>query len=151
RHLATVKDLQVGCMLRRTAVLRQQALAARAGPALFPATMAMPELIKSAEKAKAPQLRLLLAEAEKRQSPELLKLLAAGAANPDPEAQKLGRDALARYLERQRPDQLKALLQHERPAVRAGAAGVVASRNLRFGGELIDLLDDPDTTVQQVA
>jgi hypothetical protein len=157
RHIATVKDLQVGCILRRSAVLRQQALASRSTPQTLPSgmrlpsTMSMTEMMKAAEKAKGPQLKMLFAEAEKRQSPQLLKLLATGAASSDKEAQKLGQEQLLRHIERQSSDKLPALLKHERPEVRTAAARVVGQRKLRHGGELIELLSDVDSNVQQAA
>jgi hypothetical protein len=157
RHLGVVKDLQVGCMLRKTAVLREQALAARAGPNLMPggwkmpATMSMPELSKAAEKAKGPQLKQLLTEAEKRKGPEVLTLLAAAGADRDAEIQKLSKDLLVKHLQRQPADKLKEMLKHDRAEVRAGAARVVGDKQLRYGAELIELLRDVEPAVQQAA
>jgi hypothetical protein len=155
RHMVVVKDLQVGCMLRKTAVLRQQALVARAGPAYFPGgglpRMTLPELTKAAEKAKGPQFKLILAEAQKRPNPDLLKLLAAGSANPDAEIHKLSRAMLLKQLDREPAPKLKALLKHERAEVRTAAAQVIGTRQLRYGAELIEALRDVDPAVQQAA
>lgn len=155
RHMVTVRDLQVGCALRRSAIVRQQQFAAKAPPATMPFTgfgqMPLPEMTKAAERAKAPQFKMMVAEAEKRKTPELLKLLAAGAANPDGETRKLGQSLLQKQLERETPERLKMLLKDDSAEVRAAAARVIGLRDLRFGAELIERLSDVEPAVQQAA
>jgi hypothetical protein len=151
RHMGVVKDLQFGCALRKTALLRAGATAGRLPGQKLPATMSLGELTAAADKETGPRLRQLLSEAEKRSGPQVPLLLAKAVTNTDDEVSKLGRDLLARHLQRQPPAQLKALLKHDRPEVRAAAAGAAAARGLRYGAELIALLEDAEPTVQQAA
>jgi hypothetical protein len=155
RHQGTVKDLQLGCVLRKSFVQRQASFAARAPSLTFPlnapASMSTADLTKAAQKAKGPQFKMLVAEAEKRQSPQLMKLLAAGAASADAETRKLGQSLLVKQLERQNPDQLKTLLKDESPELRAAAARAIGNKNLALASELIELLRDLEPAVQQAA
>ena len=153
RHRTTIKDLQVACILRR-GELQRRGLAARLSPTTTsksPATMTLTELTTAVEKAKGPQLRLLLTEVEKRNGPQPLLLLATAAANKEEDVSKLGQSLLLTHLQRQPPDRLKELLRHDRAEVRATTAHVVGTRNLRYGAELIALLEDADPAVQQAA
>jgi hypothetical protein len=152
RHLGVIKDLRIGAQLRKTAVQRQLALAAKVPPVTLPsASMPLPQLLKAAETARAPEFKLLAASAQKLPAPQLLKLLAAGVANPDGETRQLAQGLLHKQLERELPERLKSLLRDDSAEIRAGAARAIGARDLRFGDELIAALRDVEPSVQQAA
>jgi hypothetical protein len=149
RHMAVVKDLRVGCMLRKTAVLRSQAAFS-----LYPghkplASMSVGELAAAAGKEKGKNLKKVLAEVEKRKGTQAFETLALAAAKPDKEIQPFARSLLVRHLYRQSTKSLKERLQDERPEVRAAAVAAVTVRKLPWGFELINMLEDSDSQVRQ--
>lgn len=153
RHMATMKDLKFGATLRRNALARREAAAAKVGGVRgkVPARMSLAELAAAAEKATGAPLRAILAEAGKRSGPQMLELLASHADSKDAAARKLALGLLTQQVQRQPTERLKSLLKDNRPALRAAAAWTVGARRLRWGGELIELLQDPEPLVQQAA
>lgn len=153
RHMATVKDLQFGATLRRNALARRGAAAAKVGGTRgkAPARMSLAELAAAAAKETGVPLRAILAEAGRRSGTSAFDLLASHADSKDAAARKLALGLLAQQVQRQPADRLKSLLKDNRPAVRALAARSVGARRLRWGGELIELLQDPEPQVQQSA
>lgn len=155
RHQGLLKDVQFSILLRKGALQRKRlALAGSSGPSLAlrsPASMSLAELERAADTTKGSQLRPVLVEIEKRQGPKVVQALAAAAARPDKEIQTLALGLLGKHASRQSAAQLKDLLKHDQPQVKVAAAREIASRNLAYGSELIDLLQDTDPAVHQAA
>jgi hypothetical protein len=148
RHLGMLKDVQFSILLRKGAVQRK--LAASGGSA-SPGSMSLDCLVKASETKKGVQLKSVLVELEKRQGPLVFQTLAIAAASPEKDLQNLGAGLLDKHMGRQKEAQLKALLKHERPEVRAAAAREIGKRGLLLGKELIDLLQDNEPFVGQAA
>jgi hypothetical protein len=144
RHQNLLQDLKFRCQMR-TAVLNRQ------GASKSVASMSLAELAKSAAKERGPRLKAALIETEKRQGPKAVDILIMGITNADADAVKLSQGLLAKNLQHQSADLLKALLQHERRDVRMAAIQAVGAKKLRFGAELIGLVQDGDTEVSQAA
>jgi HEAT repeat protein len=137
RHLNVLKDLQ------SIILLRQGALRAT------PRGMSLAELGKAIAKERGPKLKTYLTEAERRQGPKAVDLLLMGIANPDADIARLSEGLLAKNLQHQSGAELKSLLKHDRKEVRIGAAQAIGARKLRYGAELIGLLQDGDDDVRQ--
>jgi hypothetical protein len=149
RHMGVVKDLRLGCMLRKTSVLRAQALASL-GPGQKPLiSMSVGELVDASRAELGSNLKKVLGELGKRPGKQAFDTLALAAAKEDKEIQPLARSLLVRQLYRSSTKVLKEKLQDERPAVRAAAVAVVTVRKLPWGFELINMLEDRDSQVAQ--
>jgi hypothetical protein len=146
RHLNVLKDLQSMILLRQGA-LRRTALAK--GGAKTPSSMSITDLEKAIAKESGAKLKTMLAEAEKRQGTKAVDLLLLGIANPDAEIAKLSQGLLTKNLQHQSGDVLKTLLKHDRKDMRIGAAQAIGAKKLRYGKELIGLLQDGDDDVRQ--
>lgn len=144
RHLNVLKDLQSMILLRKAAVQRTIAVRGKS-----PNTMSYIELEKAITKESGAKLKTMLAEAEKRGGTKAVDLLIMGIKNPDAEIAKLSQGLLAKNLQHQSGDALKSLLKHDRKDVRIGAAGAIGAKKLRYGTELIGLLQDGDDEVRQ--
>jgi hypothetical protein len=107
--------------------------------------------VKAAGSKKGLDLKPVLMELERRQGPQVFQTLAIAASSPDKDVQNLGAGLLAKHLNRQTDVQLKDLLKHERPEVKAAAAQEIGNRRLPLGNELIDLLESSEPSVQQAA
>jgi hypothetical protein len=153
RHLGMLKDVQFSILLRKGTLQCRQAVASAAGSASGKSSgsMSLGQLVKAADTKKGAQLKSVLTELEKRQGPQVFQTLAIAAASPDKEIQLLGTGLLAKHATRQSDAQLKDLLKHERPEVRAAAAKEIGTRGLVLANELINLLLDNEPAVQQAA
>lgn len=154
RHMGVVKDLQVTCILRK-GFLQQQKLAAGnvPRPAVTPpppnssfAKFTSADFLAAAKTEQGPKLKSILAEADKR---KLFDVLVIAAARPETEAKEIGESFLDKHLEQKTGPQLKDLLKHAKPEARAAAAKAIGQRGLHFEKELIDLLNDDSSVVQQ--
>ncbi len=146
RHLGAIRDLQFGVQLRRGAVQRKLAGAGAAGAVR---TMTVAQLAVAAGKERGLKLKNILTEIEKREGPQVLQTLDKAAAANDKDIRALAQGLLVKHLSRQKQEFLKAILKDDRPEVRAAAAQAVGSRKLKWGDELIALLEDKDAKVQQ--
>ncbi len=148
----TIRNVQTTCLLRKGELLRK-GLAAGPGPTTGKAiaSMSMAELAKAAARERGEALKKVLTEVERRQTTQSLVILARAASGGDAETQKLARVLLVSHAEKQSPTQLKTLLKHDIAEVRAAAAKAVGNKGLRWGDELIALLQDDDSGVQQTA
>jgi len=149
RHLGVVKDLRLGCMLRKTYVLRSAALVALSPGQQPLSTMSVGELTDAARRELGSNLKKVLGELEKRKGKEAFDTLALAAAKGDKDIQPFARSLLVRQLYRQSTKTLKERLQDDRPEVRAAAVTVVSVRKLPWGFELINMLEDSDSQVRQ--
>jgi len=148
RHLNVLKDLQFNILLRKADLQRRGITVNSVKSA---STMSLADLEKAIRKEKGASLRSLLTEVEKRQGPKAVDLLVMGITNPDADIAKLSQGLLAKNLQRQTGDVLKGLLKHDKRDVRIAAAQAIGSRKLRYGAELIGLLQDADDDARQAA
>lgn len=153
RHLGVLQDLQFNILLRKGALQRRALAEKRAGgggPKSITA-MSLAELEKSLSKASGPALKAILTETEKRQGTKAVELLIAGISNADAEISKLSQALLAKNMQRQSSEVLKAMLKHDRTDVRIAAANAVGKKKLRLGAELIALLQDGSDDAREAA
>jgi len=148
RHLNVLHDLQTNILLRK-GTLQRRALATK-GVAKPLSAMSLAEL-ENAAKQNGPQLKSILVEAEKRQGAKAVDVLLMGIANQDEQVAKLSEGLLAKNLNHQTGDVLKSLLKHDQRRIRIAAAETIGAKKLRFGKELIDLLQDGDVDVRQAS
>ena len=148
RHMGVLKDLQFHILLRK-ANLQQRGITA--GGAKTPGTMSLADLEKSITRESGSKLQTLLMEAEKRNGAKVVDLLVIGISNRDAQVVKLSQGLLAKNLQHQTGDVLKGLLKHDRRDVKIAAAEAIAARKLRYGAELIGLLNDGDDDVRRAA
>jgi hypothetical protein len=148
----SIRNIQTACLLRRGELLRR-GLANSAGPASLKSlgSMSMPELEKAGAKERGEALKKVLIEVERRQDSQTPAILGKVASSADAGASKLARALLVQYSEKQSPTQLKVLLKHESAEVRAAAARTIGAKGLRYGEELIALLQDEASVAQQAA
>jgi hypothetical protein len=148
----SIRNVQTTCLLRKGEILRK-GLAAAPGPAQPKAisAMSLAELEKAAARERGETLHKVLTEVEKRPSPQTPAILGKAASGADPEASKLARVLLLKHAEKQSPTQLKALLKHASAEVRAAAARTIGVKGLRYGDELISLVQDDESLVHQAA
>ncbi len=155
RHMGTIKDLQLTCIIQKGNLQRQglaSPLGSRPGPApalssAIPA-MTQADFIAAAKNEQGPKLKAILAEADKR---KLFDVLVIAAARPETEAREIGQSFLDKNLAQKTAAQLKDLLNHSKPEARAAAAKAIGQRGLHFEKELIDRLADEISAVQQAA
>jgi hypothetical protein len=157
RHTVVLKDLKVTCQLRK-AYLQRVALMNKGSTGKGPAaagkplrSMTVADLAAEAGSERGPRLKLVLTELEKRKGPQVLDVLGAAADTYDKDIQQHARGLLDKHLARQPAALVKDKLKDDRAEVRAAAARAVATRGLRYGAELIDLLTDSDKGVRQAA
>jgi hypothetical protein len=112
--------------------------------------MSLSELLKAADSRKGAQLNPVLTEIEKRQGSKVIDALGQAAGSPEKDVKFLGEGLLAKHMTRKTSPQLKNLLKHDRPEVKAAAAKEIGARG-KSAPELLDLLDDSDPTVHQAA
>jgi hypothetical protein len=148
RHMSVLKDLQALCIVRMRSVPPTAMLTA-----VRPyRTKSIGELIDTINSERGPRLKDLLSELEKRRGEDVVRTLSSLAAGSnDPEVVKLARNYLTSNLAREEPGVIRERLRDEHPETRAAAARAAASKGVRAGGELIELLDDKDAEVRQAA
>lgn len=153
RHLGVLKELRAVCVFRKAEVLRSGSTALRtvSPGGKSPQRMTLAELTRAAETERGEKLRPILQELERRDGEEALTALAAAAGSYDRDTQKVGGELLDASLARHKPAALKERLGDDRPGVRAAAARAVGARGLRYGTELIALLDDDEPDVRDAA
>lgn len=160
RHMGTVKDLQLTCIIQKGNLQRQRLAAGNLGktanlpgagnaglPAVIP-NMTQADFIAGAKSEQGPKLKAILAEADKR---KLFDVLVIAAARPETEAKEIGQTFLEKNLGSKTSKELKELLKHAKPEARAAAAKAIGKRGFHFEKELIDLLSDDAGLVQQAA
>jgi hypothetical protein len=148
RHRGTVDDVKVSVIVRKGAVQRKLAVAGAGGGVK---SMSLGDLVKAADTKQGDQLKAALTEIEKRRGPQVFATLAIAAASPDKETRELGAGLLAKHVARQSEAQLKELLKHERPEVKAAAAKEIGKRGRRLENDLMELLKDNEPSVHQAA
>jgi HEAT repeats len=149
RHLGCLKDLQFAIQLRKGAVQRK--ILATGGDKKLPRNMSVAELASAAGKERGQPLKNILTEIEKREGAAVVKTLGTAAAGKDADIRDFAQPLLAKHLSRQKPELLKAIVKDERAEVRAAAAHAIAAKKLKWGAELIKLVEDADPKVNQAA
>jgi hypothetical protein len=149
-HRAVVQNLRFGVTQRMNALKRAGVTALKPGQQ-FVNAMTTAALIEEAGKERGDRLRQVLAELGQRNGDEVLNTLGISAGSYDKEIQQVARTALNTNLTRQKPDDLKKNLTHEKSEVRLAAVRVVRTKGLRWGSELIERLNDEDANVREWA
>jgi hypothetical protein len=150
RHLGTLQDFRMACMMRKSYLQRMGLLSA--APVWNPfAKMSIAELAHAAAGAKGARLQQVLAEVEQRDGEGVIETLATALTSQEPGARPLAQKLLLKHLSRQKPDVLKKQLHHPQMEVRALAAVAAGQRRLPMAPELIELLSDEAGPVQQAA
>jgi hypothetical protein len=151
RHQGFLRDLRVAILFRKRAVLDSGTAFRREDTGSDLRTLTVRELATAASSTGGTRLKLVLSELGRRPGDEALSALGAFASSYDGDIQELARKRLADRLNKLNPAQLKEKLKDDRAEIRAGAARTVASKGLRFGSELIALLDDEEAVVRNAA
>jgi hypothetical protein len=146
QHMNVLKDLRLGCTLRRNALARKAETGEKS-----PKTLSTEELARSASSAKGARQKQLLSELAERRGPEALTGLAAAAASRDKETQQLGRTLLDKHLTAQGQATVQQQLRADDAEVRKSAARTAAAKFPALAGDVIDLLTDADAAVADVA
>jgi HEAT repeat protein len=146
RHKALLADLRVACTLHRNALLRAGVV-----PPRSIRSMTTAELAGAATREQGARLKEVLTTLEQRRGPEVLDGLGRAAGNPDKDVQQQARELLDQHLYRQTVPSVKKSLAHEQAEVRRAAARLVGLRMPALGGDLIDLLADPEADVRRAA
>jgi hypothetical protein len=156
RHMGVVKDLQVTCILRK-GYLQNQKLAAAKTPRQADAAVPLPnslsvmaqaDLLTAVKTEYGAKLQSLLAEADRR---KLFDVLIIAAARPETEAKEMGQSYVDKHLDQKTGAQLKELFKHSQAEARAAAAKAAGRRGLHCEKELIELLSDDNSMVEQAA
>jgi hypothetical protein len=147
RHGAVLQDLRVSCMLRKNALMR----AGYGTGVKAPSLMTTAELVTEAGRERGQRLKSILFELSRRPGDDAISTLGSCAASYQRDVQQYARTLLAQNLSRQRPDVVKQKLKDDKPEVRLAAIRIAATRNLPVGGTVIELLDDDDTNVRELA
>jgi hypothetical protein len=156
RHSAVLAELRVACVVRNGVLVRE----ARNKPATPTSpgstdktlrSMSVGDLAAAAGSERGPRLKEVLRELETRRSEEAITALGAAAASYEGDVRDLARNLLDKNLIRQGVHVIKDRTKDDRAEVRAASARVIGSKNLKLGGELIDLLGDDNTGVREAA
>jgi hypothetical protein len=153
RHAGLLNDLRVACMVRKRVAAANTALAAKEKKKRDKAfsSMSVSELATAATKESGSRLKVLLTELAGRKGSEVVRALGSAAASENKETVALARKLLTSHLARLTDKSLKEQLKDERIEVRRAAARAAGARELRLGGELIDLLTDTSDAVREAA
>jgi hypothetical protein len=156
RHAAVLQDLRVACMVRKGALARE-AKNRPTTPSSPGSTdkglrsMSVDDLAKAAGSERGTRLKDVLRELETRKGEESIAALGSAASSYEGDVRDLARSLLEKNLVRQGVRVIKERTRDDRAEVRAAAARVIASKNLKLGGELIDLLGDDNAGVREAA
>jgi len=156
RHSVVLQDLRVACALRK-GVLAREAKLRPARPATSEASdktlrsLSVGDLAKAAGSERGPRLKEVLVELETRRGDEAIAALGSAAASYEGDVRDLARGLLDKNLVRQGTAVIKEKTKDDRAEVRAAAARVIASKGLKLGDALIDLLGDDNAAVREAA
>ena len=93
----------------------------------------------------------MLIELETRRGDEAIAALGSAAASYEGDVRDLARSLLEKNLVRQGTALIKQKTKDDRAEVRAATARVIASKSLKLGDALIDLLGDDNAAVREAA
>ena len=133
-------------MLRKNALMRAGYGAVKAARLLTTA-----ELLAEAGRERGQRLKQVLFELARRPGDDAINTLGIAATSSEADVQRLARKLLAQNLAQQKPAVIKQKLKDDKPEVRQAAVRAAVSRNLPVGGDVIDLLDDDDADVRELA
>jgi hypothetical protein len=155
RHAAVLQDLRVACMVRSATVARE-AKAKVGSSSASPGdkslrSMSLDDLAKAAGSERGARLKQVLTELETRRGDEAIAALGSAAASYEGDVRDLAREMLEKNLVRQGVKVIKEKVKDDRAEVRAAVARVIASKGLKLGDELIDLLGDDNAAVREAA
>jgi hypothetical protein len=147
----SLRSAQTVCLLRKSELLRKGVTVRPRPESRDVGSMSMSELSKAAARERGDALKKVLTEVERRQDSATPAILAKAISGTDAEGRKLAKVLLIKHAEKQSPTALKLLVKHENAEVRAAAARTIGSKGLRYGDELIGLLQDSDASVREAA
>ncbi len=150
RHMGTIKDLKLACILR-TSYLKRNGIADTRYGEKSPQKMSVAELIAATHGEKGTRLEQFLMELERRAAPKVIAALGAHMRHKDKQIQTLSQNLLLKHLYRQPVNTLKETLKDDLPEVRAVGAYLIGYKSLPWGSELIQLLNDQSPMVRQSA
>jgi hypothetical protein len=151
RHMNVIKDLRLGCQLRKAQLVRANVLAGFPPGQKGPGQMSVSQLATAAATEHGTRLKAILVELEKRNGEKVLNTLGIAAESYEPAVKELARGLLAKHLTRRGGKTLREALKADQVQVRLAAVKVVGTRRLMYGQDLIDLLNDADAGVRQAA
>jgi hypothetical protein len=151
RHMSVLKDLRVACMLRKSTVIQKGIAFKPELKTQEPRMLSVAELARAAGSERGEKLKAVLKELGKRKGDEALIALGSAAATYDSEIRGLARDLIRQKLAGLSNAALKDKLKDDRAEIRAAAAQAISTKGLRYGSELIDLLQDEEAVVCQAA
>ncbi len=159
QHSKVLAELRMVCTLRNTELARL----AKSGKVPLPfapgpspgesklRTQSLEELTKAAGSERGQRLKDVLRELETRRGDEAIAALGVAAASYEEDVRDLARGLLEKNLVRQGVAVIKEKTRDDKAEVRAAAARVIASKGLKLGGELIELLGDDKPAVREAA
>jgi hypothetical protein len=150
RHMGILKDLRTICLLRQRSLPQTTVVTTVTRPFR---DKSIADLIDAVSSEHGPRLKQVLNELEKRRGDDVVRTLSSVASGSrDAEIVKLARDLLASNLAREDAAAIRDRLRDKQAEVRAAAARAAGSKGLRqAGGELIELLSDPEKDVRTSA
>jgi hypothetical protein len=165
RHLGVIKDLRVLCAIRKAEIARGILVGennSSEGHSSGSVTRITPkgnslkskttkELAEMLNKEEGNKLQQVIRELGQRKGDDPMDALAIAANSYDKDAAKLARDQLVRCLGRLTDSEVVSKLKNAKPAVRLAIVQHIAEKKLRWGGELIRLLEDKDLQVREAA
>jgi hypothetical protein len=156
RHSAVLAELRLACAVRkgdlaRAAKTRPTSPGSAGSTDKGLRSMSVDNLAKLAGSERGARLKDVLRELETRKGEEAIAALGTAAASYEGDVRDLARNLLDRNLVRQGVAVIKERTKDDRAEVRAATARVIASKSLKLGGELIDLLGDDNVAVRDAA
>jgi hypothetical protein len=157
RHAVVLQDLRVACMVRSGVLAREAKMKPTKPTESAPPSdkglrsLSVSDLAKAAGSERGTRLKEVLVELETRKSDEALAALGSAAASYEGDVRDLARGLLEKNLVRQGVRVIKEKTKDDRAEVRAATARVIASKGLKLGNELIDLLGDDNGGVREAA
>jgi hypothetical protein len=154
QHYKVLDALRVDCMIRRNLLARQArlgkpALSRQGDKGLH--SLSLDDLTKAAGSDRGQRLKDVLTELATRRGDEAIAALGVAAAAYEKDVRDLARTLLEKNLVRQGVAVIKEKTKDDKAEVRMATARVIASKGLKLGGELIDLLGDDKPAVREAA
>lgn len=158
QHSKVLAELRMVCALRNTELARLEKAGGKVPLPSAPSpgerklrSMSLEDLTKAAGSERGQRLKEVLTELETRRGDDAIAALGVAAASYEEDVRDLARGLLEKNLVRQGVAVIKEKTRDDKAEVRAAAARVIATKELKLGGELIDLLADDKPAVHEAA
>jgi hypothetical protein len=153
-HMGVIKQLKFAALMRKKDIggttFVKDPIVIRPGDSSMRG-LTIKQLSEKAGSERGDKLKAVLKELETRQGDAVIVALGTASSHYETDVQQLARDLLVKHLSRLSSTTIKEKLKSDQAEVRAAAARTVASKGLRLGDGLIDLLDDKDADVRKAA